>query len=175
MQQMLAVLFSMVLLGSAILGVNVMLIDKTETMLEAEASLTAVSLGQSMMDEIMTKSYDQVTANGTRIWDSTLFTDPGALGPSGAESGLVPLPDPSGLSDRYYNDVDDYHGYTRRASTPVLGNFTVRDSVYYVSEANLDVKVNHETSFKRIVIVVTHRNMRYSLYLRDLVVYRKFF
>jgi hypothetical protein len=172
---MLAVLFAMVLLGSTILGVNVMLIDKTETMLEAEASLTAVSLGQSMMDEIMTKSYDAITAAGTRVWDSTLFTAPGALGPSGAETGLVPLPDPSGLSDKWYNDVDDYNGYIRRASTPILGNFTVRDSVYYVSESNLNVKVNHQTSLKRIVVVVTHRNMRYSLYLYDLYIYRKFF
>ena len=175
MQQMLAVLFAMVLLGSTILAVNVLLIDKTETMLEAEASLTAVSLGQSMMDEIMTKSYDQATAGGARIYDSTLFTAPGALGPSGAESGLVPLPDPSGLSDKWYNDIDDYNGYNRRASTPILGNFTVKDSVYYVSESNLNVKVNYQTNLKRIVIIVTHRNMRYPLSLTDLVVYRKFF
>jgi hypothetical protein len=128
-----------------------------------------------MMDEIMTKSYDKATASGTRIWDSTLFTAPNALGPEAAEATLVPLPDASGASDKWYNDVDDYQGYIRRASTPVLGNFTVNDSVYYVTEANLNVRVNYQTTLKRVVIRITHPNMRYPVVLQDLMVYRRFF
>ena len=175
MQQMLAVLMAMVLLGGTILSVNVLLLDKTTTMMEAEASLTAVSIGQSMLDEIMTKSYDAVTANGTRIYDSTLFTAANTLGPSAAELSLVPTPDGNNLSEKWYNDVDDYQGYVRRANTPILGTFTVKDTVYYVTEANLNLKVNHQTNLKRIVVTITHPNMSTPVVLQDLVVYRKFF
>ena len=175
MNQILSVVLAMVLFGVTSLGINVLLVDKTTVMLEAEASLTCVSIGQTMIDEAMTKSFDAVTANGTRIYDSTLFTPNDQLGPSGTESALVPLPDTSNKSDKYYNDFDDYNNYSRTVNTPVLGQFTVVDSVYYVSLSNLNAKVNYRTNLKRIVVKVTHPDMSYPVYLSDVMVYRKFF
>ncbi len=174
MNQTLTVLLALVLFGMTTLGINALLVDKTTVMLEAEASLTAVSIGQTMIDEIMTKSYDAVTANGTRIYDST-FTVPDQLGPSAAENLLVPKPDVSNLSDKYYNDVDDYHLYSRIVSTPILGDFTLSDTVYYVSQDNMDVKVNYRTNLKKITVAIRHRNMSYPVVLSDVVVYRTFF
>lgn len=168
------------LLSAVTLGVNSMLVNKTETMLEAEASLVGVSLAQSMIDEIQTKSYDAATAGGTRIWDSTLFTSPGGLGPSSLEASNVPLPEHPDTAGAYksvrgYNDVDDYNRYRRYAINPSLGTFLISDTVYYTKESYPDVKSTTQTYFKRIIVTVTHPNMKYKLQLSDLVIYRRYF
>ena len=149
--QMLTVLLALVLLSTVTLSVNAMLVNKTTTMLEAEASLTAISLAQTMIDEIQTKSYDAATANGTKIYDSTGFTDAGSLGCNSTEASNVPQPERPDTASayksiKYYNDVDDYHKYRRLAFTP-MGLFTIADTVYYVSESNPYVKSSAETFY----------------------------
>ena len=178
--QMMLVLGALMLLSAVTLGVNRMLVTKTTTMLEAEASLVGVSLAQSMLDEIQTKSYDAATAGGTRIWDSTLFTPSGGLGRSALESSNVPLPEsPDTVSAyksvKYYNDVDDYNRYKRYSFHPSLGTFTILDTVLYVQEANPDLMSTPQTFYKKIVVTVTHPNMKYPLQLSDLAIYRRYF
>ena len=175
MNQMFSILGALVLLGFVTLSINSMLADKTETMLDAEASLNAISIAQTMLDEIFTKSFDAATANGTRIYDSTLFTPLGGLGASGAELSHVASPDLVDASEMYFNDVDDYNGYTRITFTPVLGKFLVRDTVYYVQKTNPDYPAPGQTSFKKIVVSVSHANMRYPMVISDIAVYRKYF
>lgn len=175
MNQMFSVLGALVLLGFVTLSINSMLADKTITMLDAEADLNAVSIAQTMLDEIMTKSFDAVTANGARIFDSTQFTPNDGLGPSGAEYSHVGNFDQVYASIKWFNDVDDYNHYKRIASTPVLGKFIVTDTVYYVTESNPDVRSNVQTNFKKIIVTVTHANMTYPLRLSDIAVYRKYF
>jgi len=172
------VLGALVLLGLASLGINHMLADKTIVMLEAEASLNATSIAQIMIDEVMTKSYDASTAGGSRVWDSTQFTSPAALGPNATETGNVgTLPDSSTpfRSDKYYNDVDDYNNYSRVVKTPILGKFTVVDTVYYLTEANLNVKSSSQTYYKKVLVTVRHPNMSFALQLSDVSVYRRYF
>src|SRR5881296_3614483 len=108
MNQMFTIIGALVLLGIASLGINAMLASKTTTMLQAEATLNSISIAQTMIDEIMTKSYDAATANGTRVYDSTGFTATGSLGCNGSEASQVPQPDVSSPfnSIQYYNDVD---------------------------------------------------------------------
>jgi hypothetical protein len=177
MGQMLSVLGALMLLSMVSLGINSMIISKTTTMLEAEASLSAVSLAQTMIDEIQTKSYDASTV-GSRIYDASDFTTASGLGPNGlTETPYVPKPDTYNpfRSVKYYNDVDDYHLYRRRASTPILGYFDILDSIYYVKESDPSTKSTTQTFFKKIVVKVTHRNMSYPVYLSDVVVYRRYF
>ena len=169
------VLGALVLLGFVTLSINSMLADKAITMLDAEAALNAVSIAQTMLDEVMTKSFDGATATGARIYDSSKFAPPDGLGPSGLELSLVGLIDTLDLSDKYYNDVDDYNGYTRITTTPVLGNFTVCDTVYYVVGSNPEQRSNVQTSFKKVVVTVRHPNMRFPLQISDISVYRNYF
>lgn len=179
------VLGALMLLGTATLGINRMLIDKTVTMLDTEASLSAVSIAQSMIDEVFTQNYDAATDSGygidkKRVYDTNLLTGATSLGCSGTETINVPLPDTANADGifrarPYYNDVDDYHRYTRIVKTPVLGKFTVVDSVYYVLEANPDQRATTQTYMKKIVVTVTHPNMAYPLQLSDVIVYRRYF
>ncbi len=198
---MMLVIGALILISVVSLSVNSMILSKTNTMLEIEANMNAIALGQSMLDEVLSKSYDNATANGTKIFDSSLFTAPGSLGCNGTEASRVPLPDSLPLpapntmpnidttynATRYYNDVDDYNGYKRIAFTPSMATFYIIDTVYYVSENNPDQKSTVQTFYKKVVVTIRHRNMvpagvsftpwsgSYSLQLSDIAVYRRYF
>jgi hypothetical protein len=190
--QMLMVLGALMLLSLVALTVNSMIVNKTSTMLEVEAHLDAVSLGQSMLDEILTQSYDAVTAAGTQVFDSTGFTAAGSLGPNGTEATSVPLPEPPDTavaykSLKYYNDVDDYNGYKRLAYTTSMGTFSIIDSVFYVQESDPSQKSAMQTFYKKVVVTIRHKNMyptgtaydqwagKYYLQVSDVAVYRRYF
>jgi len=187
--QMLLVIFALVLLASVSLSINRMLIDKTTVMLAAEANQNAISIAQTMLDEIMTKSYDLATApasgirprdGGNKIYDSTKFTAASGLGPSSAEVSSVSLPEPPDTVTPYksiskYNDVDDYDDYTRKAYSSLLGTFTVIDTVYYVVESSPNVKSSSPTFYKKITVTVRHPNMPKPLQISDIAVYRRYF
>jgi len=198
---MLLVLGALVLLSMVSISVNSMIINKTSTMLETEANLNAVSLAQSMLDEVLKREYDLATVGGVKVYDSTAFTAPNGLGPSGSEISSVPLPDslkrpglnlPPSIdstykSDKFYNDVDDYNGYKRLAYSTTLGNFSIIDTVFYVVESDPNVKSNTQTFYKKVVVTVRHRNMypsnvpydqwtgKYFLQVSDIAVYRRYF
>ncbi len=189
--QMLLVLGALCLLSLVALTINSMIVSKTSTMLEVEAHLDGISLGQSMMDEIMTQSFDSSTVAG-KVWDSTGFTPISKLGPDGTEASNVPLPEPPDTtvpykSLKYYTDVDDYNGYKRLAYTSSLGTFSIIDTIFYVTEANPGVSSSAQTFYKKIVVTVRHRNMypagvtydqwagKYYLQLADVAVYRRYF
>ncbi len=170
---MLLVIFALALLATVTITINSMLEQKTRSMLEIEADLNAISLAQSMLDEIMTCAYDDSVENGQKIFDSTRFVPAAYFGPRGAEVSNVPQPDTLRMpapgqmpnidttykSAKYYHDVSDYHRYKRLAFTPSMATFSIIDTVIYVQELNPDVKSTHQTFFKKIVISVRHPNM----------------
>ena len=174
--QMIMVLGALMLLSMLSLSVNSMFIDKTTTMLDAEANLNAISMAQSMIDEILVKSYDASTVSA-KVYTSSSFNAPGAFGPNGTESSNVSQPDTSSpfKSVKYYNDVDDYHLYRRTVSNPRLGKFTIVDSVYYVQETSPNTVSSVATFHKKVVVTVTHRNMTSPLTMSDVAVYRRYF
>ncbi len=177
--QMLLVIGALVLLAGVTIVVNNMLATKTQTMLESEAGLNAISLAQSMLDEVMSKSYDARTADGTVIFVASDFTSAGSLGCNATEASNVPQPEPPDTarpykSLKYYNDVDDYNNYKRYAFTS-MGTFTLIDTVFYVQETNPDQMVSVQTFAKKVVVTVTHPNMKYALQLSNVAVYRRYF
>lgn len=173
--QMLTVLGALALLSLVSLSINTMIVGKTTTMLDAEGQLNAISIAQSMLDEVMQKSYDAATVSA-KVYNAADFTAAGGLGCSGAEASIVPQPDTYPYkSGAGYNDVDDYHRYRRIVSTPRMGNFDVRDSVWYVVETAPDTKASTQTFFKRVKVTVRHPNMTSPLSLSDVAVYRRYF
>jgi hypothetical protein len=172
---MMMVLGALCLLSLVSLSINTMIIGKTTTMLDAEGQLNAISIAQSMIDEIMTQSFDAATVSA-KVYDDSLFTAAGSLGCNGGEASTVPLPDTYPYkSATGYNDVDDYHKYRRTVSTPRMGNYDVRDSVWYVVEADPDQKSSTQTFFKRVKVTVRHPNMTSPLTMTDVAVYRRYF
>lgn len=172
---MLTVLGAITLLSLVSLSINTMIIGKTTTMLEAEAQLNAISIAQSMIDEVMVKAYDAGTVSA-KIYSASGFTAAAGLGCSGSEGSIVTQPDTYPYkSPQGYNDVDDYHRYRRTVFTPRMGNFDVIDTVHYVVETSPDTKATTQTFFKKVVITVRHPNMSSPLQMSDVAVYRRYF
>ncbi len=172
---MLAVLVALSLLGVVSLTNNTLMLSKSETMLAAEASLNAISIAQTLIDEIMTKNYDLATIN-KKVINASDFTATGSLGANNAEKSNVPLPDVTPFrSIKYYNDIDDYNGYRRVVTTPRMGDFTLLVNVFYVAEIYPDQFSTTQTFHKKIVVSVSHLNLAESVQLSDISVYRRYF
>ncbi len=193
--QVLLIISALTLLSIVTLSVNTMLLSKTTTILQSEAHLTAISIAQSMVDEIMIARFDTATI-GRRVYpgqEGTL-TPPGSLGPEIGEAAAVSLPEPPDTSVGYksairYNDIDDYNNYKRYYYSYSLGTFGVVDSVFYVIVSSPDERSTVQTFFKRIVVSVRHPNLlqpemmssykpfegNFYVQLSDIAVYRRYF
>ncbi len=182
--QTMMVIIALVLLGTLALTVNSTIVDSSEVSLEMEAGLDALSYGQSLMDEILDKEYDEATTDGQRVFSYSQLTPPSALGPESGE--LTVSPDSSATSTfksaKGYDDVDDYNGYTRKVLNSRLDVFTLTVRVKYVSEDVPDSTSSTQTFYKRISVTVTNPYMTKDasgtvtpLVMRDLSIYRRYF
>ncbi len=197
--QVLLIIAALVVLSFVTLAINSMLLSKTTTILQSEAHLTAISIAQSMIDEIMVAAYDSAT-DGKRVYpgQETKLTPSVYLGPETntipSEISAVTIPELPDTTIAYksatkYNDIDDYNNYKRYYYSPSLGTFTVVDTVFYVLFTDPNTKSNTQTFFKKVVVTVRHPNLyppdefqsydlwrgRFYLQLSDVVVYRRYF
>lgn len=189
--QMMLVIGAFAMLSMLALAVNRTMFNSLVLGLEMEATLNALSIGQSMLDEIESKQFDEKVTSGTIVYQYSGMTAPNGLGQDAGET--VP-----GIDSAYYagsmfhdfqsktkfDDVDDYHLYQRRVYDPRMGYFDVIDSVKYVSEFRPDGDTTSQTYYKRLVVVVRHPNLpRQSdtssttlpVIVRDIAIYRQYF
>ncbi len=182
--QTVMVILALLLLGTLSLDVNSTLINTSSTGLEMEAGLDAISYGQSLLDEILDKEFDEATTTGVRIFNYSLMTPYSSFGPESGES--FTLPDSSAtnqyLSILRYDDVDDYQGYQRIARNSRLDNFTLTVRVRYVSEDYPDSAASSQTFYKRVRVTISNPYMTkndsgnvYPLVMKDLAIYRRYF
>ncbi len=179
------------LLSVVTLSVNSTIINNTNLGLEQEADIDAVSIAQSMMDEIMDRAFDQAVVNGTRAWSPSVFTATNNLGPEstwGEPTMYKTAPvvydtnTPGHFASKIaFNDVDDYNNYHRKAWDPRMGWFTVIDSVSYVDDKTL-APSSVRTYAKLITVTVTQQNMSKDLdgnvlpvRLKNVAIYRRYF
>lgn len=171
--QILLIICALTLLANLQLSVNSALYRSALANYDGEATIDAISIGQAMVDEILTKDFDKNTIS-VLIYDSTQLTGVNSLGKDAGETvsawELSPF-----QSQVRFNDVDDYKGYTRIVSTPRLGDFKVQDSVYYVLATNFNAKATTQTWYKKIVVTVTHPSMLVPVKVKSLAVYRRYF
>ncbi|MCX6121603.1 MAG: hypothetical protein NTX44_08290 [Ignavibacteriales bacterium] len=182
--QTMFVILAFVLLASLTLSINRTMLMSSNLGLEMEVNLNALSLGQSLLDEMLNKEFDQVTINGNRIFDANSLSS--TLGPEAGESITLPDTYPYQSKSKFkYNDFDDYNNYRRFAKDSILGDFTIDVVVEYVNETNPDNVSGSRTYQKRATVTVTHPNMAKNVQLanepvipvvlKDLWVYRRFF
>jgi hypothetical protein len=189
--QMMLVIGAFAMLSMLALALNRTMFNSLVLGLEMEATLNALSIGQSMLDEIESKQFDEKVTGTTIVYSYSGMTAPNSLGQDGGET--VP-----GIDSAYYvgstfhdfqsktkfDDVDDYHLYHRRVYDPRMGYFDVIDSVRYVSEFAPNRDTTSQTYYKRLVVVVRHPNLpRQSdtssttlpVIVRDIAIYRQYF
>ena len=186
--QTLFVLAAFALLSTLTLDVNASLITMTTTGLEMETSLDALSVGQSLMDEILSKEFDEKTTGGTRAFSYDDVTPLGGFGPDGGAEAIVGNGGiDSSRSGKFqsktrFDDVDDYHRYQRTSWDPRMGWFHVSVAVCYVSEDAPYTVALSPTFCKKITVTIDHPNLSKDangqivpVVMSDLSVYRRYF
>ncbi len=196
------ILGAFVLLSLLALSINQTLLSTQTIGLEMEANLTALSIAQSLMDEITTQEFDERTTTGVKIYSPLDMTLAASFGPL-VEAGETPITwvdsayydlggttkpyDNGGIlndfrSKAYYDDVDDYNGYRRKVYDYRMGYFDVDVIIEYVNETTPDSTSTDRTNQKRVSVTVTQFNLSknqagvvLSVVLKDLAVYRRFF
>src|SRR5512137_954874 len=101
---MILVIGGLLLLGMFMLSANGLMLQNTETAEQNKVLLTAISVGQSVIDEAMTKAFDQAVIAGPVTAASSL-TSVSTLGRDNTGE-MVPVPDT--LSGRQYLSISHF-------------------------------------------------------------------
>jgi hypothetical protein len=178
--QMLLVVGAMAILSTLTLSINTTILRAYMISYDSEATIDAISVGQAMIDEINTQAFDSLTTGTSKVLDPSLCT-PGSRFGADLDSEktfatqIAASPDTAPFKSLLkFNDVDDYQGYRRIAKSTHLGNFNVRDSVFYVMESNHDTPSATQTWFKKVEVTVTHPNLLSPVKVKGLIVFRKY-
>jgi hypothetical protein len=176
------------LLSTMTLNVNSTLIGTSTTGLEMEATLDAMSIGQTLLDEILTQDFDQKVVGGVRVYVPDSLTAPAKFGPDATSEkisgnlGIDTSRTDNFQSLTHFNDVDDYSGYSRMSWNPRFGWFVLTAKIDYVNEDNPYIVLTSQSFYKRVTVTVTHPNLGKDMknnvipvVLQDLAVYRRFF
>jgi len=132
--------------------------SKTDIDLYNEALITGTAIGQSIIDEITTKSFDKKTVTKSYTVPDSL-TAVGLLGPDIGES-----------SSNQFNDVDDYKNFVR-FDTLAMGIFRTKVNVNYASKMNPNQISASRTFSKRIDVSVWNKYLQDTLKLNYIITY----
>lgn len=124
-----------------------------------QALITATGIGQSIIDEIQTRAFDQKTVTNS-VASKDSLTDVGSLGPEIGETLVT-----------NYNDADDYKNYVRYDTLGVMEIFKTRVNINYVTKMNPDVISISKTFTKRIDVFVTNIYLKDTLKLKHVLTY----
>ena len=176
------------LLSTMTLNVNTALIGTSTTGLEMEATLDGMSIGQTLLDEILTQDFDQKVVGGVRVYSPDSLTTLAKFGPDGTaeqisgNQGIDTSRTDNFQSMTKFNDVDDYSGYSRKSWNPRFGWYILTVKIDYVNEDNPYTVLTSPSFYKRVAVTVTHPNLVKDMKgnvipitLQDLAVYRRFF
>ncbi|MEX1139412.1 MAG: hypothetical protein WEF53_08750 [Bacteroidota bacterium] len=180
--QMMLVIGAFAMLATLALSINGTIINTMSLSLESEMAMNAHAFAQSMLDEILTKWFDE-KAITTKIYNYSDMTLAGSFGPNFGEA--VPKVDGYDVtfaSLTKFDDVDDYHKYARKITNNLGWVFIVIDSIDYVLEDDPDVASSTQTFYKRINVYVYNNNMAKDasgniipIVMKDFAVYRRYF
>ncbi len=133
--------------------------SKSELDFYNQALITGTGIGQSILDEIQTRSFDQKTVTKAIISTDSL-TDVGSLGTDSGENLVTK-----------FNDADDYKNYVRLDTMGVMGVFRTRVDVKYAAKMNPDLNSLSKTFTKRIDVFVTNTYLQDTLKLKHVITY----
>jgi len=127
-------------------------LQNVEVEVENKVYLTAFSLADDLIEEIKQRAFDEKTVVFKSITPDAL-TQAASLGKE------------SGEEWPYFDDIDDYNGYTKPVSLPHAENYTVRSQVSYVQANDQDQISLTPTYYKRVEIFVDSPYLKHQLKL----------
>jgi len=129
----------LVLLSTFVLSLNGSILQNQITMVQSDAMLEALAYAQKYIEEAEACRFDEDPS--ATIPNS--FTLANNLGPDTGE--VYP----------YFDDIDDFNGYTRTDNTSGNVPFTINISVHYVTKEHPDTPTTSRTYFKRMTISIS--------------------
>ena len=158
-QQLILLFGGIALLGAISITIYSSFNFNTEFELYNEAYVTATGIGQSTIDRILTKHFDQKSIGKTFSTPDSL-TSAGSLGPDTGE-----------LSVNQFNDVDDFKNYVKLDTLSILGIFKTKIDVGYTQKFNPDNNSTVKSFTKRIDVFVTNTYLQDTLKFQYAVTY----
>ena len=134
---------SIFLLAMVSLSFNSALLQSNTVELENKVYLTAFSLADDLIEEIKQKAYDEKTIDFP-TFNRTALTPSSNFGTT-ADGETYP----------YFDDMDDYDGYSRDADAPHAEAYHISAKVYYVLEDDAKTKSTTQTFHKRVDVTVS--------------------
>ncbi|MCC6549326.1 MAG: hypothetical protein IT279_04575 [Ignavibacteriaceae bacterium] len=139
----------MVLLGLLGLSQNNSLSRNTEYNMYNQALFTGTGIAQSLLEEVLSREFDEVTLTRMLTIPDSL-TAPWSLGKESGETVVTT-----------FDDVDDYHNYTKTDSLDLFGSFNMLVTVHYIVSMDPDTKSASRTFMKRVDVKM------YNIYIAD--------
>ncbi|MBM4176633.1 MAG: hypothetical protein FJ213_10755 [Ignavibacteria bacterium] len=143
--QLLLVAGALGILGLLIISTNTATFQNLAVKLENRSTLSTISIAQSLIEEIKTKSFDENTLIGFQHSVNNL-TVASSFGPEGE-------------SYPNFDDIDDYHNYSRTISTDDSNAITAVVKVSYVNESQPEYTSTTNTYLKKVTIELTGGNL----------------
>jgi len=140
---------ALMLLSFISLSFNSTILQTSTVEIENKVYLTAFSLGDDLIEEIKQKAFDERTLEFQAINENQLSPQ------CGPETGEV-WP--------YFDDMDDYHNYSKPVSLPHVEDYTVTASVNYVNSLGQNISV--QSYFKKVTITVSSKYLRSPIELK---------
>ena len=188
MGQSMLVIAAFSMLSILTLSINGTFLTALSTGLNAQSQLNALSMGQALLDEILSQDFDEKVTGGRRAFTDSDFTTTANFGPDAGES--ISGRDSTYQSKLKFDDVDDYDNYQRAVRDTILGWFTMTSTVSYAKESYPESLTTSRTFYKYITVSVTQPNLPAKqvkdslghwnsviipVVLKDIAIYRRYF
>src|SRR5689334_5461044 len=112
--QVILVVGALTLLSILALTINTTILNAYVSSYDSEATIDAISVGQAMIDEILTMDFDSVTVTSRTLSSPSQCTIASRLGPDLDSEKTVPAFETEPFKSQVsFNDIDDYNNYSR--------------------------------------------------------------
>lgn len=147
---------ALVLMMIAVINANRLIVSADAQSVDSEQYSQAVALAEALFGEIRAKKFDHAARD--TVLTPPSFTLP--LGPEvGTERDSCTVPDTTDYrSAQWYNDIDDYNGYSRIVRIPGIADYRLDVQVFYVSESNFATQSLTQTYLKKVVVTAENQS-----------------
>lgn len=162
--QMLLALGALFILSLLIINLSKNTLLTEDVFYDCNFGILATSLASSVIEDASKKHFDE-KSDTIHIDKTSELTVSSSLGND---------PDEPADQPKYFNDIDDYNGYSAVDSSMPSAVFNINCSVGYVNPADPDKIVSTPTWHKKITVRVTSQSMRDTIYQSSVFSYWNF-
>ena len=151
---------AVILFALVAISVNQAILESSRTSIAAQVVNGGISAGSSVLEDAKRMAFDESTVSDPENFDPESLT---AILDLGAETG-------ESYSD--FDDIDDFHNYSKSVSAQPAP-YLITSRVTYVDSNNLELAAPNRTFFKRMTVTVTSPFMPDTLTLNHLFTHWK--